>query len=110
MLATVSPGAKLGSTAPHGYAQAVLIEAAEAQPRTLANAFLRSVSLKGDPLANSYNALAHHLAEFDGMYGWEGRRAHAAMHAEGLLTAQRCGDKLSLPALAKWAAGQVVEG
>lgn len=110
MLATVSPGAKLGSTAPHGYAQAVLIEAAEAQPRTLANAFLRSVSLKGDPLANSYTALAAHLAEFDGMYGWEGRRAHAAMHAEGLLTAQRCGDKLSLPALAKWAAGQVVEG
>jgi CRISPR system Cascade subunit CasC len=109
MVATVSPGAKLGSTAPHAYAQAVLLETCEAQPRTLANAFLKGVG-KGDLLANAYGALRTHLDESDGMYGWDGHRAHAAMHAGNQLPASRFGEKLDLPALAKWAARQVVEG
>ena len=39
LIATVSPGAKLGSTAPYGYADLMLIEAGGRQPRSLANAF-----------------------------------------------------------------------
>ena len=39
LIATVSPGAKLGSTAPYGYADLMLIEAGVRQPRSLANAF-----------------------------------------------------------------------
>ncbi len=40
-MATVSPGAKRGSTAPYAYAELVLLERGTAQPRTLANAFLQ---------------------------------------------------------------------
>ena len=39
LIATVSPGAKLGSTAPYAYADLMLIEAGSRQPRSLANAF-----------------------------------------------------------------------
>jgi CRISPR system Cascade subunit CasC len=43
LIATVSPGAKLGSTAPYSYAHLMLVEFGKAQPRTLANAFLTPV-------------------------------------------------------------------
>jgi CRISPR system Cascade subunit CasC len=109
MVATVSPGAKLGSTAPHAYAQAVLIESGDAQPRTLANAFLRGVA-KADLLGKTYRALDEHVAAFDGMYGWEGQRAHAAMHAGEALPDARFGARVNVPTLAKWAAGRVLEG
>jgi len=109
MVATVSPGAKLGSTAPHAYAQAMVIESGDAQPRTLANAFLRGVA-KSDLLGRTYRALDEHVAAFDGMYGWEGQRAHAAMHAGDALPEARFGARVSVPALAKWSAGRVLEG
>jgi len=39
LVATVSPGAKKGSTAPYGYAKAMLVEAGERQPRSLSGAY-----------------------------------------------------------------------
>ena len=51
LIATVSPGAKLGSTAPHSYAHMMLAEASNAQPRTLANAFLIPVRTSHDLIA-----------------------------------------------------------
>ncbi len=39
LIATVSPGAKLGPTAPYGYAGWMLVEAGDRQPRSLAEAF-----------------------------------------------------------------------
>ncbi len=39
LIATVSPGAKLGPTAPYSYASWMLIEAGDHQPRSLAEAF-----------------------------------------------------------------------
>ena len=39
LIATVSPGAKLGPTAPYGYANWMLVEAGDRQPRSLAEAF-----------------------------------------------------------------------
>ena len=39
LIATVSPGAKLGPTAPYGYASWVLVEAGDRQPRSLVEAF-----------------------------------------------------------------------
>ena len=41
LIATVSPGAKLGATAPYACAELVLAEAGVRQPRTLANAFMK---------------------------------------------------------------------
>ena len=80
LLATVSPGAKLGSTAPHAYAHLVLAEVGSAQPRTLANAFLEPVRGRdGTMLRETYRALDSHVAELDEMYGVGTERRIAAL-------------------------------
>ncbi|MGE4554055.1 MAG: type I-E CRISPR-associated protein Cas7/Cse4/CasC, partial [Desulfovibrionaceae bacterium] len=71
LMATVSPGAKLGATAPYDHAGLVLAEAGERQPRTLANAFLDPVPLRGDVFGATVHALAGYLEGMDGMYGAE---------------------------------------
>jgi len=68
-IATVSPGAKLGSTAPYARADFVLLECGRSQPRTLANAYLEAVVPKGDIMQAAVNRLATHIEELDGMYG-----------------------------------------
>ncbi len=69
LIATVSPGAKLGSTSPYYYANMVMVEMAKSPPRSLANAFLKPVPSYPDPLENAYKALVKHVQELDGMYG-----------------------------------------
>ncbi|MES9997749.1 type I-E CRISPR-associated protein Cas7/Cse4/CasC [Desulfovibrio aminophilus] len=74
LMATVSPGAKLGATAPYDHAALVLAEAGERQPRTLANAFMNPVPLNGDVFAATVRALSGYLEGMDGMYGREEAR------------------------------------
>lgn len=70
LIATVSPGAKKGSTAPYSWAEAVLIEAGDRQPRTLANAFRDPVPLAGPGLGTqTADRLRTELADLDAMYG-----------------------------------------
>lgn len=70
-MATVSPGAKRGSTAPYAFAEFVLLERGTAQPRTLANAFLNPVNGEGAGLmANSVNALMEYRTRLETMYGF----------------------------------------
>jgi CRISPR system Cascade subunit CasC len=69
LIATVSPGAKKGSTAPYAYAEHVLVEVGDAQPRTLANAFREAIPLEGDILARAVASLGRHLEAFDLAYG-----------------------------------------
>lgn len=108
MVATVSPGAKLGSTAPYACAHLVLVEAGDGQPRTLANAFLKPVEPRPDLVANTYVALARHAADLDAMYGVRVERAAAAIGPkEGLLDAMKIPKALPLAELASWAAGKV---
>lgn len=66
-IATTSPGAKRGSTAPYGYADLVLIEAGTRQPRTLMTAFHSPVERR-DARQGAMTALARHLTKFDSMY------------------------------------------
>lgn len=108
LIATVSPGAKLGSTAPHAYAQLMMFELGGRQPRTLANAFLKPVAGRGDQLADSYAALANHLGDLDAMYGKSTERQFAALGGPSPVdgVAQRV---TSLDALAGWAKGRLVE-
>lgn len=75
-VAEVSPGAKLGATAPHARAAWVMLEAGESQPRSLANAFLQPVRLDGEghPVDRSLQALVSHLDELEAMYGDTGER------------------------------------
>ena len=72
-IAEVSPGAKLGATAPHARAHCVILEVGPSQPRSLANAFLTPVALRhnttDNPLDQSVAALASYLARLDEMYG-----------------------------------------
>jgi CRISPR system Cascade subunit CasC len=110
LIATVTPGAKLGSTAPHAYAHLMLAEAASAQPRTLANAFLTHVRLEPDPLANAYNALSTHLGELDRVYARTARRGFALGHPNLLAPVLEAEERSpSLAELAKWTAACVEE-
>jgi len=68
-IATVSPGAKLGATAPFAYSDFVLLEAGTQQPRCLANAFLKALHPHGNLTAQAVTALAHHLSALEIMYG-----------------------------------------
>lgn len=112
LIATVSPGAKLGSTAPHSYATLVLAERGAEQPRTLANAFLKPVvsDRDGDLVKSTYRALAHHLADFDQMFGAGPERRFAAMGpVEALAPTLTADHRSSLEQLADWAAGAAME-
>lgn len=66
LIATVSPGAKLGSTAPYGYAELMLVEAGRRQPRSLAGAFRTPV---GATMDAATTALGAHLSRIDATYG-----------------------------------------
>jgi CRISPR system Cascade subunit CasC len=68
-IATVSPGAKLGATAPYAYSEFVLLEAGRQQPRSLANAYLRALDTQGDLMQGAIDRLAEYLASLEAMYG-----------------------------------------
>jgi CRISPR system Cascade subunit CasC len=67
-IAEVSPGAKLGSTAPYSRAEYVLFETGAQQPRQLANAFLEALPLSGNPMQRAAQRLGEHLNKIDKMY------------------------------------------
>jgi len=108
LLTTVSPGAKLGSTAPYSYAQCLLAESGTAQPRTLANAFQEPVAKDGRILQNSYEALGSYLSEMDAMYGRRNERRLAGMDdVSGLADAAGVDQTNTVPEVAEWAADKV---
>ena len=96
LIAEVSPGAKLGSTAPYGRASFMLLEAGDRQPRSLAEAYRTPCTPHVDP---AVMALCAHLAALDGAYATgEDRRVMSLVGAE-VPGAERG----SLSALAEWA-------
>ena len=78
LIATVSPGAKLGSTAPYACAELVLAEAGTRQPRTLANAFMNPVPKKRAK-KEAVSALDEYLGRYNAMYGAHEKRRIATM-------------------------------
>ncbi|MCS6915938.1 MAG: type I-E CRISPR-associated protein Cas7/Cse4/CasC [Myxococcales bacterium] len=68
-IATVSPGAKLGATAPYAYSDFIMLETGRQQPRSLANAYLKALPARGDLMQTAVDALARHVRALDGMYG-----------------------------------------
>lgn len=103
LIATVSPGAKLGATAPYACAELVLAEAGERQPRTLANAFMDPVKRK-KAKAKAAKALDRYLARFDAMYGEHEDRKIATMIEP---VPSHGGERVTLDELASWASEQV---
>jgi CRISPR system Cascade subunit CasC len=106
LIATVSPGAKLGSTAPYAHAAMVLAESGSAQPRTLANAFLDPVRARGGLFGEALRGLGEHLAAMDRMYGRSTARRLAVIAEEPALLEQ-VDERLDLPGVARWAAEAV---
>lgn len=106
VIATVSPGAKRGSTAPYAWAHLVAVESGSSQPRTLANAFLRAVPERPDLVGNTYTVLANHVKALDGMYGRRTQRKLAALGDAGVLQ-EAFGAPVTLDELAGWARAQV---
>ena len=103
LIATVSPGAKLGSTAPYACADLMLIEAGSRQPRSLANAFRDPVSAQVEDAAKR---LSGHLGKLDACYGAKEARRVASVEDCEVPGAGRH----SMDDLASWAAGAVRSG
>ena len=96
LIAEVSPGAKLGSTAPYTRAALMLLEAGDRQPRSLAEAY--RVPCKPD-IEAAAEALAEQLGKFDKAYATGEERRLLSLAAAQVASA-RGG---SLEDLAQWA-------
>lgn len=109
IIATVSPGAKVGSTAPYSYASLILVESGNSQPRTLANAFLKPIPFNTSLLNSAYDAVSGYLNDFRSMYpNYKAASKIACMnHTDKLLSALGQEHPISLVELAKWASDQI---
>jgi CRISPR system Cascade subunit CasC len=87
LVATVSPGAKKGSTAPYAYAEHVLVEAGRRQPRTLANAFRAQAAARTDA---AEVAMTTHLQALDEAYGVKELRRHLSITGAAVPGSTRC--------------------
>ena len=103
LIATVSPGAKRGSTAPYACADLALIEGGTRQPRSLANAFRTPAKAQ---VIDATARLSSYLGKLDAAYG--GREARRVMSVEDCEVPNA--ERLSLDSLALWAAGEVNNG
>ena len=96
LIATVSPGAKRGSTAPYGYADLMVVEAGTRQPRSLANAYRDPAKAQ---VAAATERLTSYLGKLDAAY--------AARDVRRVMSVEDCdipsAERLSLDDLASWA-------
>lgn len=99
LIATISPGAKRGSTAPFGWARFMLVEAGDWQPRSLAGAFQNALPLHTPALRQAaVDRLAGEITQLDAAYG--APLARRFLSLDEVQVPQ--GERLSLSALAGW--------
>lgn len=98
LIAEVSPGAKLGSTAPYSRAALMLLEAGDRQPRSLAEAFRKPCAPGTAP---AIAAMSEHLAALDAAYATGEERRAMSLANTDLPNAGRG----TLAELATWARG-----
>lgn len=103
LIATVSPGAKLGSTAPYAHADLMLIEAGSRQPRSLANAFRKPVKAHTEV---AVHALSRYLTNLDGAYGVHTARRVMSVDGFDIPAAAR----MNMDELASWTADAIRSG
>ena len=107
LIATVSPGAKRGSTAPFDWAKFLLVEVGDWQPRSLAGAFQNALSLQEPAIREAaVQKLADEIGKLDNAYGATLDRRFLALDEVAVPGAQR----LPLAALAEWAQAYVTQG
>ena len=98
LVAEVTPAAKLGATAPYSRASFLMVEAGEAQPRSLGEAFRTPCEPRVEP---AVQALADQLRAYDMGYGIETERCFMSLNPETKIPEGVLGD---LNDLAKWVA------
>lgn len=111
LIATISPGAKRGSTAPFDWAKLVLVEAGDWQPRSLAGAFHDALPLadKNDSSTIRQRTVARlsgEIAAMDEAYGAPLARRFLSLDPIEVKGAERT----NLNKLAEWAKDVVLAG
>ena len=111
LIATVSPGAKRGSTAPFDWAKFMLVEAGDWQPRSLAGAFHNALPLevKGNTdtiRQRAVTRITQEISAMDAAYGAPLARRFLALDAVEIAGAKRD----NLTELGKWASEVVRQG
>lgn len=111
LIATVSPGAKRGSTAPFDWAKFILIEAGDWQPRSLAGAFHDALPLEDKTSPDSIRQRAvtrmtQEIMAMDEAYGAPLSRRFLSLDSVDLPGAER----INLAKLGEWASGIVRQG
>ena len=107
LIATVSPGAKRGSTAPFEWAKFLLVEAGDWQPRSLAGAFQNALDLQQPDIRGAaVKKLSDEIGKLDAAYGAPLERRFLALDDVAVPSAQR----LPLAALATWVQECITQG
>ncbi|MFZ2825180.1 type I-E CRISPR-associated protein Cas7/Cse4/CasC [Hydrogenophaga sp.] len=107
LIATVSPGAKRGSTAPFDWAKFVLVEVGDWQPRSLAGAFQNALSTDHTALRETaVQMLADEIGKLDAAYGATLDRRFLALDKVAVPNAQL----LPLNDLATWVQAYITQG
>lgn len=111
LIATVSPGAKRGSTAPFDWAKFMLVEAGDWQPRSLAGAFHDALPLEDKNSADTIRQRAvarmtQEISAMDEAYGAPLARRFLALDAADVPGAERA----NLAKLGEWASEIVRQG
>lgn len=109
LIATVSPGAKRGSTAPFEWAKLMLVEAGDWQPRSLAGAFQNALKTQGEKASireRAVGQLAGELQRIDAAYGAPSERRFLSVDDCQVPGAER----MPLSGLAQWVQSRIVAG
>lgn len=107
LIATVSPGAKRGSTAPFEWAKFLLVEVGDWQPRSLAGAFQNALPLNQPAIREAaVQMLTDEIGKLDEAYGATLDRCFLALDKVTVPNAQR----LSLNDLATWVQAYITQG
>ena len=107
LIATVSPGAKRGSTAPFEWAKFLLVEVGDWQPRSLAGAFQNALPLNQPAIREAaVKMISDEIGKLDDAYGAPLDRRFLALDKVAVPNAQR----LSLDDLATWVQAYITQG
>ena len=107
LIATVSPGAKRGSTAPFDWAKFLLVEVGDWQPRSLAGAFQNALPLNQPAIREvAVQMLTDEIRKLDEAYGATLDRRFLALDKVTVPNAQR----LTLSELTTWVQTYITQG
>ncbi|MCB1859840.1 MAG: type I-E CRISPR-associated protein Cas7/Cse4/CasC [Gammaproteobacteria bacterium] len=109
LIATVSPGAKRGSTAPFAWAKFMLVEAGDWQPRSLASAFQDALPLTHNNKSLCMRAMeriSQEIAAMDDAYGMLSARRFLSLDEVSVPQAER----INLEQLGQWVEEVIRQG